>query len=136
MWVKSPSILVNLAVLQELKPKGLNEAICNESLKSLSKKRSCSGDSEETCSEGGKGSKGSSLEASETTGVIGRKKRKAKNSQDDGVSNKDDAAKSIISDAAIRRRNLYSFLSMSNNVMGCLLEHLFILKESSRSLGG
>ncbi|MFS7930790.1 hypothetical protein Hanom_Chr04g00348431 [Helianthus anomalus] len=35
-----------LSVLQELKPQGLNEAVCNEVLKSLSKKRPCSGDSE------------------------------------------------------------------------------------------
>ena len=89
-----------LPVLQELKPKGLNEAVCNEVLKSLSKKRPCSGDSEETCSEGGEGSKGSSLEASEAAGATGRKKRKAKKTQDDGGSKKDDASKSTIHDVA------------------------------------
>ena len=89
-----------LPVLQELKPQGLNEAVCNEVLKSLSKKRPCSGDSEETCSEGGEGSKGSSLEASEAAGAAGRKKRKAKKTQDDGGSKKDDASKSTIHDVA------------------------------------
>ncbi|KAJ0500994.1 hypothetical protein HanRHA438_Chr11g0495811 [Helianthus annuus] len=67
-----------LSVLQELKPRDLNEAVCVEVLKSLSKKRPCSGDSEETCSEGGEGSKGSCLEASEAAGAGGRKKKKAK----------------------------------------------------------
>ncbi|KAJ0454660.1 hypothetical protein HanIR_Chr15g0742641 [Helianthus annuus] len=89
-----------LSVLQELKPRGLNEAVCNEVLKSLSRKRPCSGDSEETCSEVGEGSKGSSLEASEAVGAAGRKKRKAKKTQDDGGSKKDDVAKPTVSDAA------------------------------------
>ncbi|MFS7985042.1 hypothetical protein Hanom_Chr11g00993691 [Helianthus anomalus] len=84
----------------ELKPRDLNEAVCDEVLKSLSKKRPCFGDSEETCSEGGEGSKGSSLEASEATGRAGRKKRKAKKTQDDECLKKDEAAKSTISDAA------------------------------------
>ncbi|KAM0007785.1 hypothetical protein Hdeb2414_s0132g00807191 [Helianthus debilis subsp. tardiflorus] len=61
-----------LSILQGLKPRGLNEVVCNEVLKSLSKKRPCSGDSEDTCSEGGDGSKGSSLEVSEAAVAAGR----------------------------------------------------------------
>ncbi|KAL9997715.1 hypothetical protein Hdeb2414_s0004g00127261 [Helianthus debilis subsp. tardiflorus] len=38
-----------LSVLQGLKPHGLNEVVCKKVLESLSKKRSCSGDSEELC---------------------------------------------------------------------------------------
>ncbi|KAJ0693526.1 hypothetical protein HanPI659440_Chr15g0598111 [Helianthus annuus] len=91
-----------LSVLQELKPCGLNEVVCAEVLKSLSKKRPCSGDNEETCSEGGEGSEGSSLEASEAAGAGGRKKKKkkAKRPQDDANTKKVEAAKSTISDAA------------------------------------
>ncbi|MFS7986537.1 hypothetical protein Hanom_Chr11g01011471 [Helianthus anomalus] len=47
-----------LSVLQGLKPRGLNEVVCNEVLKSLSKKSPYSRDSEDTCSVGGDGSKG------------------------------------------------------------------------------
>ncbi|MFS7899984.1 hypothetical protein Hanom_Chr00s088718g01797971 [Helianthus anomalus] len=72
-----------LSVLQGLKPRGLNEDLCNEILKSISKKRSHSGDSEDTLSEGGDASKDSSLEASEVA-AAGRKKRKAKKARDDG----------------------------------------------------
>ncbi|KAJ0451552.1 hypothetical protein HanHA300_Chr15g0568791 [Helianthus annuus] len=67
-----------LYVLKELKPCGLNEVVCAKVLKSLSKKCPCSGDNQETFFEGGDGSKGSSLEASEAAGAGGRKKKKAK----------------------------------------------------------
>ncbi|MFS8019420.1 hypothetical protein Hanom_Chr15g01403571 [Helianthus anomalus] len=87
-----------LTVLQKLKPRGLNEAICAEVLKSFSRKRPCSGDSKETCSEGGEGSKGSSLEASEEAGAGGRRKKKAKKPHDDANVKKVEAAKSAISD--------------------------------------
>ncbi|MFS7937276.1 hypothetical protein Hanom_Chr05g00425731 [Helianthus anomalus] len=63
-----------LSVLQGLKPRGVNEAVCIEVLKSLSKKRPFSRDSKETCSKAGDGSKGSSLEASKAVGATGRKK--------------------------------------------------------------
>ncbi|MFS7963008.1 hypothetical protein Hanom_Chr08g00733141 [Helianthus anomalus] len=46
-----------ISVLQGLKPDGLNEKVCFEVLESLSKKRSCSGDSEETFSDDADGSK-------------------------------------------------------------------------------
>ncbi|KAJ0792675.1 hypothetical protein HanOQP8_Chr01g0020651 [Helianthus annuus] len=59
-----------LSVLQGLKPRGLNEVVCNEVLKSISKKRPHSGDSEDTCSEGGDGLKDSSLEASEVAATV------------------------------------------------------------------
>ncbi|KAJ0450407.1 hypothetical protein HanHA300_Chr15g0555961 [Helianthus annuus] len=93
-----------LSVLQGLKPRGLNEAVCDEVLKSISKKRPHPGDSEDTYSKGGDGSKDSSLEASEVA-AGGRKKRKAKKARDDGgkkddVVKKDDAAKPTVSDAA------------------------------------
>ncbi|MFS7965231.1 hypothetical protein Hanom_Chr09g00759731 [Helianthus anomalus] len=52
-------------------------------LESLSKKRSCSGDSEETMS-AGEASKEGSLEASEAASE-GRKKKKAKKAKDDGA---------------------------------------------------
>ncbi|KAJ0692402.1 hypothetical protein HanPI659440_Chr15g0585531 [Helianthus annuus] len=94
----------SLSVLQGLKPRGLNEAVCDEVLKSISKKRPHPGDSEDTYSKGGDGSKDSSLEASEVA-AGGRKKRKAKKARDDGgkkddVVKKDDAAKPTVSDAA------------------------------------
>ncbi|KAJ0809982.1 hypothetical protein HanPI659440_Chr01g0021441 [Helianthus annuus] len=93
-----------LSVLQGLKPRGLNEVVCNEVLKSISKKRPHSGDSEDTCSEGGDGLKDSSLEASEVAAAV-RKNRKAKKAQvdggkKDGGGKKDDVAKSTVSDAA------------------------------------
>ncbi|KAF5818539.1 hypothetical protein HanXRQr2_Chr02g0066491 [Helianthus annuus] len=73
-----------LSVLQGLKPRGLNEVVCKKVLESLSKKRSCSGDSEETMSAGDESSKEGSLEASEAAGE-GQKKKKAKKSKDDGA---------------------------------------------------
>ncbi|KAJ0615421.1 hypothetical protein HanIR_Chr02g0073901 [Helianthus annuus] len=72
------------SVLQGLKPRGLNEVVCKKVMESLSKKRSCSGDSEETMSAGDEASKEGSLEASEAAGE-GRKKKKAKKSKDDGA---------------------------------------------------
>ncbi|MFS8003901.1 hypothetical protein Hanom_Chr13g01219311 [Helianthus anomalus] len=69
-------------------------------MKSPSKKRPCSGDDDETCSEGGEGSKGSSLEASETTVAVGRKKRKVKKTQDGEGLKKDEATKPTNSDVA------------------------------------
>ncbi|MFS8034622.1 hypothetical protein Hanom_Chr17g01583291 [Helianthus anomalus] len=72
-------------------------------LKSISKKCPYYGDSEDTCSEGGDGSKDSSLEASEAAATTRRKKRKAKKAHDDrgkkgDGGKKDDAAKSNVSD--------------------------------------
>ncbi|KAJ0856721.1 hypothetical protein HanRHA438_Chr13g0581611 [Helianthus annuus] len=80
-----------LSVLQGLKPRGLNEDLCNEILQSVSKKRSHSRDSEDTFSEGVDASKDSSLEASEVA-AAGRKKKKAKKAPADG-GKKDDASK-------------------------------------------
>ncbi|MFS7995326.1 hypothetical protein Hanom_Chr12g01116651 [Helianthus anomalus] len=62
-----------LSVLHELKPSGLNEVVCAEVLKSLSKKRSHSGDSEETFLDGAEGSLEASLEGSELAGDGGKK---------------------------------------------------------------
>ncbi|KAJ0589602.1 hypothetical protein HanIR_Chr04g0188121 [Helianthus annuus] len=73
-----------LSILQGLKPRDLNEVVCKKVLEFLSKKRSCSGDSEETMSAGGETSKEGSLEASEAASE-GRKKKKAKKSKDDGA---------------------------------------------------
>ncbi|KAJ0433774.1 hypothetical protein HanPSC8_Chr17g0773081 [Helianthus annuus] len=67
-----------LSVLQELKPAGLNEKVCAEVLDSLSKKRSRSGDSEETFSEDADVSKDASLEDSAVGGDGGPKAKKAK----------------------------------------------------------
>ncbi|KAM0066662.1 hypothetical protein Hdeb2414_s0002g00051651 [Helianthus debilis subsp. tardiflorus] len=67
-----------ISILQDLKPRGLDEAVCKEVLGSLSKKRSCSGDSEDTLSCTGQGSKDPSLEASGTAVEEGKKKKKKK----------------------------------------------------------
>ncbi|KAM0046942.1 hypothetical protein Hdeb2414_s0009g00322561 [Helianthus debilis subsp. tardiflorus] len=67
-----------ISVFQDLKPRGLDEAVCKEVLGSLSKKRSCSGDSEDTLSCAGEGSKDPSLEASGTAIEEGKKKKKKK----------------------------------------------------------
>ncbi|MFS8023468.1 hypothetical protein Hanom_Chr16g01451801 [Helianthus anomalus] len=62
-----------------LKPSGLNEVVCAKVLKSLSKKCSHSGDSEDTFSEIVEGSLEASIEGSEVAGDDGgRKKKKAK----------------------------------------------------------
>ncbi|KAJ0520631.1 hypothetical protein HanIR_Chr10g0461521 [Helianthus annuus] len=66
----------HISVLQDLKPRGLDEVVCKEVLGSLSKKRSCSGDSEDTFSGAGEGSKDPSLEASGTAVEEGKKKKK------------------------------------------------------------
>ncbi|KAJ0573227.1 hypothetical protein HanHA89_Chr06g0224441 [Helianthus annuus] len=66
----------HISVLQDLKPRGLDEVVCKEVLGSLSKKRSCSGDSEDTFSDAGEGSKDPSLEASGTAVEEGKKKKK------------------------------------------------------------
>ncbi|KAF5793210.1 hypothetical protein HanRHA438_Chr09g0427021 [Helianthus annuus] len=65
-------------------PRGLNEVVCKKVLESLSKKRSCSGYSEENMSAGDEASKEGSLEASKAASE-GRKKKKAKKSKDDGA---------------------------------------------------
>ncbi|KAF5804749.1 hypothetical protein HanXRQr2_Chr05g0200771 [Helianthus annuus] len=67
-----------LSVLQGLKLAGLNEKVCAEVLDSLSKKRSRSGDSEETFSEDADVSKEASLEGSAVAGDGGPKAKKAK----------------------------------------------------------
>ncbi|MFS7996885.1 hypothetical protein Hanom_Chr12g01135161 [Helianthus anomalus] len=79
---KSP--LFQPQALKGLKPHGLNEVVCKKVLESLSKKCSCSGDSEETMSAGGEALKERSLEASEAASE-GRKKKKAKKAKDDGA---------------------------------------------------
>ncbi|KAF5775605.1 hypothetical protein HanXRQr2_Chr13g0613951 [Helianthus annuus] len=85
-----------ISVLQDLKPRGLDEAVCKEVLGSLSKKRSCSGDSEETLSCADEGSKDPSLEASGTAVEEGKKKKKkAKKAKGDEAG----ASKSVVSDA-------------------------------------
>ncbi|KAJ0626843.1 hypothetical protein HanHA89_Chr01g0018591 [Helianthus annuus] len=67
-----------LAVLQDLKPKGLNEKVCVEVLGSLSKKRSYSGDSDDTLSSVPDASKDASLEALAVGGDGGAKANKSK----------------------------------------------------------
>ncbi|KAJ0781246.1 hypothetical protein HanPI659440_Chr06g0247111 [Helianthus annuus] len=67
-----------LAVLQDLKPEGLNEKVCAEVLGSLSKKRSYSGDSDDTLSSVPDASKDASLEASAVGGDGGAKAKKSK----------------------------------------------------------
>ncbi|MFS7967481.1 hypothetical protein Hanom_Chr09g00786251 [Helianthus anomalus] len=67
-----------LSMFQELKPSGLNEVVCAEVLKSLSKKHSHSGDSEETFSDCAEGSLEASLEGSEVSGDGARKVKKVK----------------------------------------------------------
>ncbi|KAJ0866270.1 hypothetical protein HanRHA438_Chr12g0549861 [Helianthus annuus] len=76
-----------LSVLQELKPAGLNEMVCAEVLGSMSKKRSRSGDGEETFSENSDVSKEVSLEGSTVGGDGGpkaKKTKKAKKGKGDG----------------------------------------------------
>ncbi|KAM0058366.1 hypothetical protein Hdeb2414_s0005g00169421 [Helianthus debilis subsp. tardiflorus] len=65
-----------ISIFQDLKPRGLDEAACKDVLGSLSKKRSCSGDSEETLSCADEGSKDPSLEALGTAVEEGKKKKK------------------------------------------------------------
>ncbi|KAJ0525525.1 hypothetical protein HanRHA438_Chr09g0393001 [Helianthus annuus] len=73
-----------ISVLQDLKPRGLDEAVYKEVLGSLSKKRSCSGDSEDTFSGAGEGSKDPSFEAFGTAVEESKKKKKkAKKSKGD-----------------------------------------------------
>ncbi|KAJ0678126.1 hypothetical protein HanOQP8_Chr12g0444371 [Helianthus annuus] len=67
-----------LSVLQELKPARLNEMVCAEVLGPMSKKRSRSGDSEETFSENSDVSIEVSLEGSTVGGDGGPKAKKAK----------------------------------------------------------
>ncbi|KAF5818019.1 hypothetical protein HanRHA438_Chr02g0061671 [Helianthus annuus] len=67
-----------LSILQGLKPARLNETVCAEVLDSLSKKRSRSGDSEETYSENADVSKEASLEGLAVGGDEGPKSKKAK----------------------------------------------------------
>ncbi|KAJ0609078.1 hypothetical protein HanHA89_Chr03g0115901 [Helianthus annuus] len=67
-----------LSVLQDLKPEGLNEKVCAEVLGSLSKKRSYSGDSDDTLSSQPDVSKDVGLEASAVGGDDGAKAKKSK----------------------------------------------------------
>uniref|UniRef100_A0A251UFU0 Putative transposase (Putative), gypsy type n=1 Tax=Helianthus annuus TaxID=4232 RepID=A0A251UFU0_HELAN len=67
-----------LSVLQDLKPEGLNEEVCAEVLGSLSKKRSYSGDSDDTLSSQPDVSKDVGLEASAVGGDDGAKAKKSK----------------------------------------------------------
>ncbi|KAJ0770670.1 hypothetical protein HanPI659440_Chr07g0260321 [Helianthus annuus] len=67
------------SLIMDLKPSGLNEAVCAEVLSSLSKNRSHSGDSEDTFSDIAEGSLEASIEGSKVAGDGGgRKKKKAK----------------------------------------------------------
>ncbi|KAJ0476407.1 hypothetical protein HanHA300_Chr13g0477041 [Helianthus annuus] len=72
-----------LTVLQGLKPEGLNEKVCAEVLGSLSRKRSYSGDSDDTLSGGLDASKDTSLEASTVGGDGGAKAKKLKKAKKD-----------------------------------------------------
>ncbi|MFS7947194.1 hypothetical protein Hanom_Chr06g00545241 [Helianthus anomalus] len=77
----------SLYVLQELKPDGLSEKVCAEVLDSLSRKRSRSGDSEETLSGERDASKGASLEGSvvgDGGGSKAKKSKKIKKAKDNG----------------------------------------------------
>ncbi|KAJ0556820.1 hypothetical protein HanIR_Chr07g0318171 [Helianthus annuus] len=85
----------HISVLQDLKPCGLDEVVCKEVLGSLSKKRSCSGDSEDTFSGDGEGSKDPSLEASGTAEEGKKKNKKTKKTKGDEA----DASRSVVSDA-------------------------------------
>ncbi|KAJ0752912.1 hypothetical protein HanPI659440_Chr09g0329821 [Helianthus annuus] len=67
-----------LSVLQDLKPEGLNEKVCAEVLGSLSRKRSYSGDSDDTLSSLPDVSKDAGLEASAVGGDEGAKAKKTK----------------------------------------------------------
>ncbi|KAM0064637.1 hypothetical protein Hdeb2414_s0003g00105351 [Helianthus debilis subsp. tardiflorus] len=67
-----------LSVLQELKPDGLNGKVCGEVLGSLSRKRSYSGDSEDTFSGELDVAKDASLEGSAVDGNGGSKAKKSK----------------------------------------------------------
>ncbi|KAJ0530100.1 hypothetical protein HanHA89_Chr10g0385711 [Helianthus annuus] len=67
-----------LSVLQDLKPEGLNEKVCTEVLGSLSKKRSYSGDSDDTLSSVSDASKDVGLETSAVGGDGGAKAKKSK----------------------------------------------------------
>ncbi|KAJ0753052.1 hypothetical protein HanPI659440_Chr09g0331451 [Helianthus annuus] len=68
----------SLSVLQELKPDGLNEKVCAEVLGSLSRKRSYSGDSEDTFSGELDAAKDASLDGSTVDGDGGSKAKKSK----------------------------------------------------------
>ncbi|MFS7968321.1 hypothetical protein Hanom_Chr09g00796051 [Helianthus anomalus] len=74
-----------LSVLQGLKSTRLNVKVCSEVLESLSKKRSRSGDSEETFSEDADVSKEASLEGSSVAGDGSKKVKKAKKCKGDGT---------------------------------------------------
>ena len=67
-----------LTVLQDLKPEGLNEKVCAEILGSLSRKRSYSGDSDDTLSGQPDVPKDASLEASAVGGDGSLKTKKLK----------------------------------------------------------
>ncbi|KAJ0716474.1 hypothetical protein HanPI659440_Chr13g0513151 [Helianthus annuus] len=67
-----------ISVLQDLKPYGLNEAVCAKVLSSLSKKRSHPGDSEDTFSDIAEGSLEASIEGSEVADDDGGRKKKPK----------------------------------------------------------
>ncbi|KAJ0493750.1 hypothetical protein HanIR_Chr12g0589621 [Helianthus annuus] len=67
-----------LTVLQDLKPEGLNEKVCAEILGSLSRKRSYSGDNDDTLSGQTDVPKDASLEASAVGGDGGLKTKKLK----------------------------------------------------------
>ncbi|KAM0061171.1 hypothetical protein Hdeb2414_s0004g00132821 [Helianthus debilis subsp. tardiflorus] len=72
-----------LSMLQGLKSAGLNEKVCSKVLESLYKKRSRSGDSEETFSDDVDVSKDASLEGSAIAGDGGQKAKKAKKAKKD-----------------------------------------------------
>ncbi|XP_076930037.1 uncharacterized protein LOC143594667 [Bidens hawaiensis] len=67
-----------LSVLQGLKPAGLDEKVSKEVIESLSRKRSRSGDSEETLSGGSNGSHVASLEGSAVADVVPQVKKSGK----------------------------------------------------------
>ena len=76
-----------LTMLQDLKPEGLNEKVCAEILGSLSRKRSYSGDSDDTLSGQPDVPKDASLEASavgDDGGAKAKKSKKAKKAKAEG----------------------------------------------------
>ncbi|MFS7907594.1 hypothetical protein Hanom_Chr01g00073171 [Helianthus anomalus] len=92
-----------------LKPSDLNEAVCAEVLSSLSKKRSHSGDSEDTFSNIGEGSLEASIEGSEVAGDGGgRKKKKAKKKGKNAKTVEAEASKSLF---LMLEQFIFSYLS-------------------------
>ena len=78
--------------LKELKPAGLNEAVSAKVLQSVSRKRTHSGDSDETLDAGEAPSKDTSVEASEA-GLVEKVPKKGKKAKVVKTGNEDEASK-------------------------------------------